>query len=181
MFSKRNVIKLFLLLLIMMLIGACSGSATTQTKSSQAASTQTDSTQVESSTEANVIAQSESSEVETTEIAESGAIQPLELAPNIDVQTVASVIGRDDVFLLDVREQSEYDAGHIAGNTLIPTGSIAERLAEIPKDKEVIVYCHSGNRSAQVAQFLNDQGYTNVHNMLGGIVAWQQAGLDVKQ
>jgi len=73
----------------------------------------------------------------------------LELDPDVDVQTVASVLGREDVFLLDVQ------------------------------DKEVIIYCHSGARSSRVTQFLNEQGYTNIHNMLGGIMAWQEAGFEI--
>jgi len=106
---------------------------------------------------------------------------PLDLEPDVDVETVASIMDRDDVFLLDVREQWEYDAGHIAGNTFIPMGSIPSRLTEIPKDQTVIIYCHSGARSLRVTNFLSDQGYTNIHNMLGGITAWEQAGLQVEK
>jgi len=58
-------------------------------------------------------------------------------------------------------------------------GEIPSRLAEIPQDKEVIIYCHSGARSSRVTQFLNEQGYTNIHNMLGGIMAWQEAGFEI--
>ena len=104
----------------------------------------------------------------------------LDLADTIDVATVASVKDRDDVVVLDVREQWEYDEGHIPGVTLIPMGEVANRLSEIPTDKSVIVTCRSGNRSSQVATFLRDQGFTNVHNMEGGILAWQQAGLPVE-
>jgi len=110
---------------------------------------------------------------------EGAELAPLDLEPNVDIQTVASILDREDVFLLDVREQWEYDAGHIAGNTLIPMESIPSRLTEIPKDQTVIIYCHSGARSQRVTNFLNDQGYTNIHNMLGGIVAWEQAGQQI--
>ncbi|MCL4265195.1 MAG: rhodanese-like domain-containing protein [Anaerolineae bacterium] len=99
----------------------------------------------------------------------------------IDVQTVAAVKERDDVLLLDVREQWEYDEGHIPGVTLIPMNEVASRLSEIPTDKEVIVTCRTGNRSGQVADFLRAQGYTNIHNMEGGIVAWEAAGLPVER
>ena len=104
-----------------------------------------------------------------------------QLGPNVDVVTVKALQGRDDVVILDVREQSEYDAGHIAGVKLIPKGTVADRLNEIPKDKPVIVTCHSGNRSGQVTDYLRQQGYTNVHNMTGGISAWQQAGYPVEK
>jgi phage shock protein E len=104
-----------------------------------------------------------------------------DLADTVNVQTVASVKDQDNVYLLDVREQSEYDAGHIPGVTLIPMGEVANRLAEIPTDKEVIVTCRSGNRSGQITDFLRQQGFDNVHNMEGGIAAWEAAGYDVEQ
>ena len=104
-----------------------------------------------------------------------------QLGPNVDVATVNGLLGRDDVVILDVREQSEYDAGHIPGVTLIPLKDVPNRLSEIPKDKPVIVTCRSGNRSGQATDFLRQQGYTNVHNMTGGINAWQQAGYAVEK
>lgn len=99
----------------------------------------------------------------------------------IDASTVAAIRERADVLLIDVREQAEYDAGHIPGITLIPMSEISGRLAEIPKDKTVIITCRSGNRSSQVAGYLREQGFTNIHDMQGGILAWQQAGLPVEQ
>jgi phage shock protein E len=104
-----------------------------------------------------------------------------QLGPSVDVATVNALQGRDDVVILDVREQSEYDAGHIPGVTLIPMNTVPNRLNEIPKDKPVIVTCRSGNRSGQVTDFLRQQGYTNVHNMTGGLNAWQQAGYQVEK
>jgi rhodanese-related sulfurtransferase len=101
------------------------------------------------------------------------------LPDSVDVQTVAAIKERDDVVLLDVREQWEYDEGHIPGVTLIPMAEVSGRMSEIPTDKEVIVTCRSGNRSGQVADFLRSQGYDNVHNMEGGILAWEAAGLPV--
>jgi rhodanese-related sulfurtransferase len=103
------------------------------------------------------------------------------LGASIDVATVRELQGRPDVFLIDVREPDEFAAGHIPGITLIPMGEVAERLAEIPKDETVIVTCRTGNRSAQIADFLRDQGYSDVHNMEGGIVAWEEAGFPVEQ
>ncbi|MCA9919841.1 MAG: rhodanese-like domain-containing protein [Anaerolineales bacterium] len=105
----------------------------------------------------------------------------LDLADTVDVQTVATIKERSDVVVLDVREQWEYDEGHIPGVTLIPMGEVSSRLSEIPTDKEVIVTCRSGNRSGQVTDFLREQGFDNVHNMEGGIVAWEAAGYDVEQ
>lgn len=102
------------------------------------------------------------------------------LGDNIDVQTVAAIKDRDDVIVIDVREQWEYDEGHIPNVTHIPMDEISSRLSEIPTDKEVVVTCRSGNRSGQVADFLRQQGYTNIHNMTGGILDWQAAGLPVE-
>ncbi len=103
------------------------------------------------------------------------------LAPSIDVQTAYAARSNPTVFMLDVREPDEYDAGHIPGITLIPMGEIPDRLGEIPTDVPVIVTCRTGNRSGQVVDFLREQGFTNVHNMDGGIVAWQKAGYEVEE
>lgn len=99
----------------------------------------------------------------------------------VDPQTANLLRERDDVLLIDVREPAEYDAGHIPGITLIPMGEIPNRLVDIPKDKTVIVSCQSGRRSAQIASFLQQQGFTNIHDLAGGFSAWQRAGLPVEQ
>jgi rhodanese-related sulfurtransferase len=103
-----------------------------------------------------------------------------QLADEIDPGTVAALQEQDDVFIFDVREQEEYDQGHIPGIALIPMDEVPDRLSEIPTDKTVIVTCRSGNRSGQVAEFLREQGYKRVHNMKGGIVAWEKAGYPVE-
>ena len=79
-----------------------------------------------------------------------------------------------EVIILDVREQDEYDSGHILGAVLLPVGSIDETTAAevIPeKDSAVLVYCRSGNRSKQASQKLADLGYTNIVEF-GGIKDW---------
>lgn len=113
---------------------------------------------------------------ETAVVAPPTADEPLTLGPTIDVQTVNAIKDRDDVFLIDVREQWEYDEKHIPNITLIPLGDIPARINELPTDKEVIITCRSGNRSGQALAFLKDQGIENVHNMEGGINAWVAAG-----
>lgn len=105
----------------------------------------------------------------------------LELPLEIDVHTAATVQKRDDVVLIDVREQWEYDEAHIPNITLIPMSEIENRLSEIPTDKEVIVTCRSGNRSQQVTEFLRQNGFDHVHNMQGGILAWEKAGYAVER
>lgn len=104
----------------------------------------------------------------------------LNLADTVDVQTVAEIMNRGDVLLIDVREQGEYDETHIPGITLIPLNEVPQRMSEIPKDKTVILTCRSGNRSGQAADFLRENGYDNVHNMAGGIKAWATAGFETE-
>lgn len=117
----------------------------------------------------------------TPTAATGAAIDLATLPALVDPQTANLLRERDDVLLIDVREQAEYDAGHIPGITLIPMSVIENRLAEIPKDKTVIVSCQSGRRSAQIASFLQEQGFTNIHDLDGGFSAWQRAGLPVEQ
>jgi rhodanese-related sulfurtransferase len=102
------------------------------------------------------------------------------LPTSVDVDTVRTLQDNPDVFMLDVREPDEYAAGHIPGIVLIPMGEVAERLSEIPEDKTVIVTCRSGNRSGQIADLLREMGYADVHNMEGGIVAWEEAGYPIE-
>lgn len=82
--------------------------------------------------------------------------------------------------LVDVRESYEYRAGHIAGAKLIPLGELQRRMNEIPKDKEIICVCASGNRSQSAAKMLLNAGYTAI-NVRGGMLAWRQAGFPVKK
>ncbi|MBP6786218.1 MAG: rhodanese-like domain-containing protein [Candidatus Promineofilum sp.] len=116
-----------------------------------------------------------------TEATTDDAIDLSTLGPNIDVDTAHALQSNPNVFMLDVREPDEYEAGHIPGITLIPMGEIVDRLSEIPADQSVVVTCRTGNRSAQIADLLREQGYSNVHNMDGGIVAWEEAGYAVEQ
>jgi len=109
------------------------------------------------------------------------AAQAQRLPPDIDVATAASLRGGSDVVMLDVRTPEEYAQGHIPGVVSIPLNQVPSRLAEIPKDKTVVVTCRTGNRSAQAAQLLRQRGYNNVHNMLGGIAAWEKAGYPVEK
>ena len=77
-----------------------------------------------------------------------------------------------DFVLIDVREQYEFDEAQIGG-TLIPMGDVMDRVEEIPKDKQVVVHCRSGKRSASVINALEQNfGYTNLYNLHGGILAY---------
>ncbi len=79
----------------------------------------------------------------------------------------------EDYQLLDVRQPSEYERGHISGAQLIPVKQLPERVGELNPDKPVLAYCAVGGRSRAAAQFLNGQGFGEVYNMSGGIKAWE--------
>lgn len=95
----------------------------------------------------------------------------------IDCQNVKSKLDSDDSFLLlDCREQNEWDHVRIDGATLVPMSEIQERVGELDahRDGEVIVYCHHGGRSLQVANWLRQQGFSQAQSMAGGIDVWAQ-------
>ena len=103
---------------------------------------------------------------------------PATLPLEVDVATAASM--RDaGAFVLDVRQPDEWVAGHIPGATLIPLGELPSRTAEVPSDREVVVVCRSGNRSATGRDILLDAGFATVTSMAGGMNDWAAAGLEV--
>ena len=77
----------------------------------------------------------------------------------------------EEVYIIDVREPFEYKIAQIGGK-LIPQNDVPQRLAEIDRDREVIVQCKSGGRSQRIAELLKQQGYPRVVNLAGGILAW---------
>jgi len=74
--------------------------------------------------------------------------------------------------LLDVREPWEFQTCSIGGSRLLPMGEIAARKDEVDAQAEVVVICHHGGRSMQVAMFLEGNGFAKVHNLAGGVDAW---------
>jgi rhodanese-related sulfurtransferase len=95
--------------------------------------------------------------------------------PTVTVNEVDS-----DAYLLDVREADEWAAGHAPGAVHLPMMEIPARIAEIPTDREVVVVCRSGGRSAQVVGYLLHHGWDNVHNLDGGMRAWAAAGRPIQ-
>ena len=96
--------------------------------------------------------------------------------PN-EVTVVQAVDLRNQgAFILDVREQSEWNQFHIPGATLIPLGQLPNRLSEVPKDQKVVVVCRTGHRSAQGRDILKQAGFTQVTSLAGGVTAWQAQG-----
>jgi rhodanese-related sulfurtransferase len=96
-------------------------------------------------------------------------------APDVPVVLAETLRGHEsEVFLLDVREPDEWEEAHIDGATLIPLGSLQRRLSEVPKDRQVVVYCAVGGRSARATHFLRGHGVEAV-NLHGGIRAYLSA------
>jgi rhodanese-related sulfurtransferase len=82
-------------------------------------------------------------------------------------------LNADDVpFMLDVREPEEMADGVIPGSVNIPMGDVAQRLRELPKDRDIVVICHLGQRSAHITTQLNALGYDRAVNLNGGVDAW---------
>lgn len=81
--------------------------------------------------------------------------------------------------ILDVRTQSEYDDGHIEGAVLIPVQELADRLGDLSKDDEILVYCRSGNRSATAVGIMEDHGFSKIFHMNQGMNGWLSEGLPV--
>jgi len=104
--------------------------------------------------------------------------------PSVSPSQATQLINREDALVIDVREPGEFGAGHILGAKNVPMSRVDSGGAEVAgkrKDRPVILYCDSGNRSAKAAAALRGQGYTRVLNLSGGIGAWQQAGLPVEK
>ncbi len=93
----------------------------------------------------------------------------------ISVQELKELIdNKEDFQLVDVRESAEYDQANLGGE-LIPLQTIPNNIDKISKDKKVVVHCRSGKRSANAITFLEQNyGYTNLLNLSGGILAWQE-------
>jgi len=103
---------------------------------------------------------------------------------SIDVDTAYNMITNGsypDLVVLDVRTQSEYDSGHVYGAVWIPHTELEARINELAghENHEIIVYCKAGGRSATASGILDFYNFTKVHNMLGGMDAWQSAGYPV--
>ena len=98
-----------------------------------------------------------------------------------DSSRLAARMKTGRVSVVDVRARSEWEAGHIPGVPNIPLGQLAERLAELPADRPLVVQCQSGARSAIAASVLQAHGVKDVVNLTGGFVGWEAAGNPVER
>lgn len=101
--------------------------------------------------------------------------------PNLTPAEAVTLINRSNALVLDVRDDAEFAAGHIANATHIPLAQMAARINEIKKyqNKPILVNCQRGGRSAKVCSLLREAEFTQVYNLQGGLVAWQEAKLPV--
>lgn len=99
----------------------------------------------------------------------------------VTVDAVHQRLASDDAkpLIVDVREPHEYKAGHIEGARLAPLGNVAKELEDVPKDREIVLVCRSGNRSGKAQRILAERGFTRLLNMEGGMVAWEKKGYPV--
>jgi len=103
--------------------------------------------------------------------------------PQLNVNDAVRLMNDDDVVVLDVRESSEYSAGHIRDSIHIPIGALSKRVNELEKykNKKILAYCRSGNRSNTACRTLSKQGFENVNNMSGGVISWSAANLPLSK
>ncbi len=103
--------------------------------------------------------------------------------PWVNATQATQLINREDALVVDVREPNEFAAGHVLGAKNVPLAKLDASGADLAKkkDRPVIVYCESGDRSAKALAALKKHGFTRVANLSGGMGAWQQAGLPVEK
>jgi hydroxyacylglutathione hydrolase len=105
--------------------------------------------------------------------------RPLELSSHTTVAAVAAQAASGAVSVVDVRGASEWDAGHVAGALHVPLALLRDHLAELPRNRPLVVHCQGGGRAAIAASVLQAAGFENVAEMRGGMAAWQRAGHDI--
>jgi len=103
----------------------------------------------------------------------------LETIRQVTPVEAAQLVARGDAVVVDVRGHAEWAAGHLPESANIPLGYLADRIDALPTDRLILMQCRSGARSAIAASVLERLGRTNVANVVGGIVAWQRAGLPI--
>jgi rhodanese-related sulfurtransferase len=94
-------------------------------------------------------------------------------------QQVAALLEHGAIQLIDVREPEEHQAGRIGGDRLLPLMELSAQADSIERDKPVIFYCRSGSRSAMATEAFRGAGY-DAHNMTGGLLEWEAAGLPLE-
>jgi len=112
-------------------------------------------------------------------IASAGGISSSSLASAVSTDEAYKMYQQSSTFTVDVRTQEEWDEYHAPNTTLIPLDQLQNRLSEVPKDKEILVVCRSGNRSQQGRDILLSAGY-NATSMTGGLKEWYAKGYPIE-
>jgi rhodanese-related sulfurtransferase len=101
--------------------------------------------------------------------------QPAPLPPTVSVSQASALRARG-ALLIDVRQPEEWVQGHVPGSALIPIDDLPSRLRELPRDRTIVVVCHSGKRSRFGRDVLLKAGFTQVASMSGGLAQWEAQG-----
>jgi rhodanese-related sulfurtransferase len=104
--------------------------------------------------------------------------------PNVfDVMPEDVINNKENLILVDVRTLDEYhgELGHIQGSSLIVLDDLPEKVDSLPKDKTIVFICRSGNRSAQASYLAHSKGFQNTYNLAGGMMLWNEQGLEIEQ
>ena len=101
----------------------------------------------------------------------------------VDNAAALQLINHKNALILDVRDESEFNAGHIRGAKLIPLINLKERIGELERYREqpIVVVCRSGNRSATASALLGNRGFGQSYSLTGGMMAWQKADLPTEK
>ncbi|NNF68251.1 MAG: rhodanese-like domain-containing protein [Acidimicrobiia bacterium] len=100
--------------------------------------------------------------------------------PSVD-PTEARALIDDGALLVDVREPNEWNMARIPGAELMPMSNVQEWWQDLPRDRDIVLQCQTGNRSGSLTEALMHQaGFDNVYNLAGGIVAWARTGLEIE-
>lgn len=101
--------------------------------------------------------------------------------PNLEPSEAVLMMNRSNALVLDVRDDAEFSAGHIADAKHIPLAKLEERIKELEKykDKPILVHCQGGVRSTKACSILRKREFTKLHNLQGGLNAWTAAKLPV--
>ncbi len=93
------------------------------------------------------------------------------------------LINHKNALILDVREEGEFNGGHLLNAKHIPLGKLKDRIGELERHRErpIVVYCRSGQRSASACVLLGKQGFGQAYNLVGGVMAWQKSGLPLEK
>lgn len=101
----------------------------------------------------------------------------------VDNVAALQLINHKNALILDVREESEFNSGHIRDAKLIPLLKLKERIGELERYRErpIVVVCRSGNRSGTASALLGNREFGQVYNLIGGMMAWQKADLPLEK